>query len=219
MSKKSENIFEENKVEDSKKEEETKTVVEEVKTEEKKGKKAKEESKNVDPDLEVVLGRLDVLGIKYNDDITLKEAIKLYADKMVSLSNTVKPTDIDGVIRQYNKDQALRLIRVRTVCMNPAKKDMKGEYFTIYNRTIGHIKKFVPYNDEASAIGWHIPFCLYKHLTEREYYHASTRKGANGEDQLAKVVSKEFAIEVLEPLTQEEIDEIAKHQRANNTVR
>lgn len=163
--------------------------------------------------------RLDVLNVKYSEDATMEELIQLYKDKMESLSTTVKPDEVEDLIREYNRKQAQRLVRVSISCMNNAKTDLKGQWFTIRNRTIGVMREFVPYNTDAMAAGWHIPLAMYKNLRERVYYPAITKKGKHGIDEVAGTAQKEFNIVVLEPLTQDEIDEIAKHQRANNTIK
>lgn len=167
---------------------------------------------------EKIISRLEVIGLPYSEDFSTEDLVKLYEDKMEEYSNTVKPTEIEDLLRQFNKEQANRLVRVRVTCMNPNKSDLKGEYFVTGNRTIGVHKKFVPYNTEAMDSGWHITLALYDHLTSRVFYPASSRKNKFGMDEPVSNAVPEFAIEVLPPLTQVEIDEIAKHQRATNTI-
>lgn len=103
-----------------------------------------------------------------------------------------------------------RLIRVKITCFNPAKKEWKGEIFSFINPVVGAVKKFVPYNC-AAADSFHLPYCLYMQMRRKEYQAFSGKK-VNGVDVKEPRQVKEFAIEVLPPLTQKELDDLARKQ-------
>ena len=107
------------------------------------------------------------------------------------------------------KREALKLVRIRTTCMNPAKKDWEGEIFTVGNTVIGSVKKFVPFNVDE---GWHVPYCIYEMMRNRMCQVFVTGKSRNGVVTRQGKMIKEFAIEVLPQLTQEELDELARRQ-------
>lgn len=118
-------------------------------------------------------------------------------------------------LRQEMRDEHLRLIRVRIANMNPAKKEHHGEIFTVSNRFLGDVKKFIPYG-EASDNGYHIPHCIYLQLKERQFLQLKKIKHPTfpGQFIYQKRMVPEFNIEVLPPLTQTELAQLANQQAA-----
>jgi len=112
------------------------------------------------------------------------------------------------------KNFATELVRVRITCMNPHKSEWNGEIFTVQNRTIGTLRKFVPYNAEN---GWHIPRMMLEMLREKQcqVFHTVTQNGVKV--RKGKLVP-EFAIEELPDLTSEELKQIATRQSAQSTM-
>lgn len=111
--------------------------------------------------------------------------------------------------RKRKKEEASRLIRIRLTCMNPAKKDWDGEIFTIGNDLVGTFKKYVPFTAED---GWHVPYMMFEHLKERMCQVFTTVKTQNGVSIRKGKLIKEFAIEVLDPLTPKELHDLAQRQ-------
>lgn len=113
--------------------------------------------------------------------------------------------------RRKMKDEQLKLVRVRVTCMNPNKKEWEGEIFTASNALVGTVKKYVPFNlDDA----WHIPQIILNVMKEREFQHFFQKKDERGNRVTEGRNVKEFAIEVLPPLTEEELKELARVQAA-----
>jgi len=108
---------------------------------------------------------------------------------------------------------ASRLVRIRVTCMNPSKREYEGEIFTVSNSVVGTFRKYVPYNSEE---GWHVPNMIYQHLKERECQVFYTKK-VNGEKKRVGKLIKEMAIEVLDPLKEDEIHELAVKQAMANS--
>lgn len=105
--------------------------------------------------------------------------------------------------------EAQRLVRVRVACMNPNKKDWTGEILTVSNNLVGSLKKYIPFNNEE---GWHIPYMMYLHLKERQCQIFIKEKARNGMMVAKGKLIKEFNVELLEPLTGEEIKALATRQ-------
>jgi len=112
------------------------------------------------------------------------------------------------------KKEALALVRVRITCMNPAKKDWEGEFFTIGNSFIG-IKRYVPFNAED---GWHVERILLNALKERKYQAFIKKKNKGGTSTVVTKLVPEFAIEILEPLTEDELKELAQQQAMAGSI-
>lgn len=123
--------------------------------------------------------------------------------------------------RSKIQKEALKLVRVRITCLNSNKKDLPGEIFTIANRYIGTVKKYVPFG-EATDNGYHIPNCIYQHLKERKFLQIRTKKagGLAGDTPLVQTSEvPEFAIEVFPQLTKQELHALAQRQAmANGTT-
>lgn len=120
--------------------------------------------------------------------------------------------------RQEMHDEYMRLIRCRITNMDPKKKDLQGEIFTVANEMLGTVKKFIPYG-EFSDNGYHIPYWLFLEISDRRFLNIRTSKDkASGQIKVQTGWAKEFAIEVLPPLTQEELDNLATAQLAAGSV-
>jgi len=113
------------------------------------------------------------------------------------------------------KKEAAKLVRVRVSCMNPNKKEWEGEMFTVGNSSIGSFRKYVPFNNDE---GWHIPNILYKHLKERQCQIFVNAKDDRGNKIRKGKLIKEFSVEKLPDLTEEEISELAKKQAMANSI-
>lgn len=114
-----------------------------------------------------------------------------------------------GQKRARLRKEALRLVRVNIQCLNPAKTEWEGEIITVGNSTVGTVKKFVPFNTPE---GYHIPYIMYEMLKARECQVFQSKKLKNGGTHREGFLKREFAIEVLPPLTQEQLDELARRQ-------
>jgi hypothetical protein len=71
------------------------------------------------------------------------------------------------------------------------------------------VTKFVPFNVEE---GWHVPRIIYTQLAERQCQIFTTTTDSRGNKTRKGKLIREFAIEVLPPLTPEELRELAQRQ-------
>lgn len=103
---------------------------------------------------------------------------------------------------------AMALVRVRVSCMDPQKKNLKGELICVSNRNFGSIQRFVPFNRE-----WHIEKVLYDVLSEKEYMVFDREKtGRAGIEVVTPRNVPAFNIQVLPPLTKAELKDLAQRQ-------
>ncbi|AIU44327.1 hypothetical protein RG2014_073 [Delftia phage RG-2014] len=128
-----------------------------------------------------------------------------------------KPRIKDTSLAQLLRDEQMVLVRCRISVMNPAKQNLPGEFHTISNRVLGTVRMFVPYG-EATENGWHIPLVMFNHLKSKRYLQVRFGKKVNG----IPVVDnnfwpREFNIEVLDPLTPEQLKQLGKAQIAAGT--
>lgn len=123
------------------------------------------------------------------------------------------PVEKPKSIRQTLQERELKLVRVRITNLDPKKKDLPGEIFTVANEFLGTIKKYVPYG-EVTDNGYHLPVCILNQLKERTFVSIKTRRGNRGQQIVEHQNAKEFAIDVLEPLTITELAQLATAQQA-----
>lgn len=102
-----------------------------------------------------------------------------------------------------------RLVRCRITCMNPNKKNWTGEIVSVGSSKLGTFKKFIPFNLEEP---YHIPQIIYEHLKERKCAIRNIRKTSDGREEVDTKLISEFAIEVLPPLTQTELEDLKRRQ-------
>lgn len=112
----------------------------------------------------------------------------------------------------------MRLVRVRITNMDPKKSTLPGEVLTVANEFLGSIKKFIPYGEQTDE-GFHVPYVLFKLLDKRRFLNIRTRKDPRtGGEIVESTWVKEFAIEVLPPLTADELKKLATAQIAAGSV-
>lgn len=116
--------------------------------------------------------------------------------------------------RQILMRDQMKLVRVRIANLDPSKKDLSGEILTVANEYIGTVRKFIPFG-EATDEGYHVPQCLLSMMQERKFQTIRTIKDRRtGTVRVETGEAREFAIEILEPLSQAEMQQLATAQQA-----
>ena len=165
--------------------------------------------------------RAKMMGLKLPPKIGLE---KLKAKIEAKLNPTVEE-DVDpgeeteiqrkARIRKKQITEQMVLIRCRIANLNPSKRDLRGEIFTVANKYVGTVRKFIPYG-EATDNGYHIPNIIYEQLKTRKFLQVNTRNDRSAGNQI--VVDQrwvpEFSIAVLPQLTPEDLAKLAASQAA-----
>ena len=178
--------------------------------------------------------RAKVMGIPFSNNISLETLRKRVADKMegkdeapevnaltgdpeIAHAMAAKPLDQKAnevALRKLMYAKQMRQVRVRITNMDPKKKDLPGEIWTVANEYLGTVRKFVPYGEQTDD-GFHIPYCLYRLLDSKRFLHIRDVKDrTTGIVRQDKVWAKEFSLDVLPSLTQGELDRLAAAQAA-----
>lgn len=171
-------------------------------------------------ELENLKSRAEKLGVKFHPSISaekLREKIKAaqtegegsVGEQSEGKSAAGTKEESPAAKKLRLKREALKLVRVRITCMNPAKKEWEGEIITVANNAVGTVKRYVPFNTED---GWHVEHILLEQLRERQCQIFVTEKDSRGNKVRKGKLIREFAIEVLEPLTEEELRDLAQRQ-------
>jgi hypothetical protein len=121
--------------------------------------------------------------------------------------------ELEGI----KETRAMQLVRVIVRSNDPLKRESAGEIFTVGNKTVNNgqsVKKYIPFNNEE---GWHIPRILYEHLlaAECQIFSKVTR---NGQEFMEPRNIKAFNVELLNPLTQEEINKLEIKQKSTGSI-
>lgn len=188
-------------------------------------------------ELALLKQRADILGIGYSPRIgvdALKEKIeRKLAESQGNDAGAAEEPAADAVrvaapktsapltdgqrkarLRRRMREEEMKLIRLRIVCLNPNKNALQGEIFTVANKHLGIVKKFVPYG-EASEEGYHVPNVIYKQLKERKFLEVKTRRDKQtGRIKILQRWVLEFGLEVLPQLTEAELKQLAAAQAA-----
>ncbi|MDR5839318.1 hypothetical protein [Caballeronia sp. LZ034LL] len=186
-------------------------------------------------ELQLLKDRAKLMGIPFSNNISI-ETLKAKIDEKMSgkqepevqaaqanpLAGEMASEDGKPVkrktLRQHLYDENMKLVRVRIQCLDPKKANLPGEVLTVANEYIGNVKKFIPYG-EATDGGYHIPMILYKTLEARRFLNIRTvRDKRTGATRPVTSWNKEFAIEVLPPLTAKELHQLATAQIAAGSV-
>jgi hypothetical protein len=183
-------------------------------------------------ELVVLKQRADLMGVQYHPNISvekLKARINAKLNDEPELQeelDTLLPVkDSEPKLFQFKPEtklerenrlrkEATRLVRIRVTCMNPNKKDWDGEVFTVSNSVVGTHRKYVPFNAEE---GWHVPSILFEYIKDKQFVHHYIEKKDGKEINRHKLV-KEFAVEILDPLTEEELKDLAQRQALARSI-
>lgn len=178
-------------------------------------------------EMTILKQRATMMGIKFSNNIGLEALRKKVADAQEGITEQEQP-EVNPLATSTVQEDKLsmaqrirlentRLVRVRIQNLDPKKKDLPGEILTVANDYMGTVRKFVPYG-EATDNGYHIPYCLYKLLKSRKFLHVSVKKGRNGKERVEQQWVREFAIEILPQLTEEELKQLGQAQLAAGSL-
>lgn len=178
--------------------------------------------------------RAKQMGIPFSNNISLETLRKRISDKMEGkdvpevnplagdaeiAAITSAPVKLDAkqnalALRKMMQREQMKLVRVRITNMDPKKKDLPGEIWTVSNEYLGNVRKMIPYGEQTDE-GFHIPYCLFRLLQSKRFLHIRTVKDrVTGVERQDKQWVKEFSLDVLPDLTKEELARLAAAQAA-----
>ena len=160
----------------------------------------------------------DRLGIAYKSNTsiaTLQKAIKDKLDAPIggeessTLESVSEPTiQPKGKSIQSYQNEALKLVRVIITPMESTKaSNLENELFCAGNSVIGTIKRVITFGEP-----WHVEQILLNTIKEKKYQMFVTKKNAQGVTLTSAKLVPAYSIAYLDPLTEEEIDQLADLQ-------
>lgn len=187
---------------------------------------------NEDMDLKQLKERADLLGVGYSNNIKADTLAKRIQDHMdgvkedepeekaanqVLVGGTKTKAQLKAEAAEKAYQDANRLIRLRITNLDPKKAARTGEVITVANDQVGTFKKFIPFGERTDN-GWHVPYFIYEFLKERQFLQVKVVRTPNGRERVEKQWVREFALEVLPPLTKDELKELAAAQAASGIM-
>lgn len=170
---------------------------------------------NQQNELNLLKERADQMGISYSNNIGIEALKQKINEKLgTTQSDLTGKEDISFLERKEKYNNAMKLVRVIVTPNNPSKKDLEGEIFSVAN-SICSIKRYVPYNNEK---GWHIENILYHMLKEKKTQVFSNKTLKDGTSVRVGREIPAYNITVLPPLTEKEKEDLAKAQRARQSI-
>jgi hypothetical protein len=170
-------------------------------------------------ELSTLKDRAKVLGINFSGNIGVDALRKKIQDKLDGSNDAGEAAEEKAPaqltkqqIRDKLRKEALALVRCRIYNLNPSKRELSGEIVTVGNRYIGTVRKMIPFG-EATENGYHIPKIIHDELKSRKFQQIRTTK-KNGQIEVHASMVPEYSIEVLRPLTKDELEELKVKQAA-----
>ena len=194
---------------------------------------APEEQAQQPSELDMLKSRAKLMGITFSNNIGLDALkTKIEEHKQASEAKTQTQTQVTAQtneqqaesqpenqkkkaktvsLRAHLQKEKMKLVRLRITNLDPKKKDLPGEILTVGNEYLGTVRKFVPFG-EATDNGYHVPYCLYEMMRDRKFLSIKTRKGPKGQTIVEQQMVREFALEILPPLTEAELARLSAAQ-------
>lgn len=163
--------------------------------------------------------KADAMGIKYKGNIseeTLARKIETHlSNEKAEVEEdeeevVAKPTK---VIPHSERQRSQRLIRIVVHPVDPRRTQLDGEIVATGNSVIGMVSKYVPFNAEA---GYHVPEIIYHQLKDTMFTEFYKIYDKDNNEVVKTRQKKAFIIEVLDPLTEDEIHDIAVRQQGQS---
>jgi len=120
-----------------------------------------------------------------------------------------------GQAKLKARKEATKLIRVNITCKDPMKSSWEGEIISVGNDVVGDIKKYIHFDTDN---GWHVPQMILNVMKNKECTVFKQKRGPDGKHVSDTRQIKAYGIEYLEPLTDNEMDELARDQTARQAV-
>lgn len=162
--------------------------------------------------------KANMLGITYSPNIGL-EKLKEKVDAKMAEQPEVDPVETGAIAPSANqimaakKKAASKLVRIRLTTVDQNKKDWPGEMFSVGNRSFGMFKKYIPFGVE-----WHLPQIIIDTIQEKQCQIFVSNTDSKGNSTKTPKLVKAYNIDFLEPLSSQELQDLAKAQQASGRL-
>jgi hypothetical protein len=143
---------------------------------------------------------------------TVKLSSKVNSAEVERLSNLTFATVDNDRLKQDEKTRlrdAMKLVRCIITSNNKNKSSYTGDIFCARNKVLPEVKKFVPF-----GVPTHVPQILFNMIKEKQLQVFRKERLSNGNMVTKPMLVAEYNIQVLPPLTKDELEAIKKKQLA-----
>lgn len=165
--------------------------------------------------------RADMLALDYHSNIPtekLKDLVqaKLAEQGAMGTKGSKYASMLAPEVRSM-QDQATQLVRFKINVLDPSKANWSGMYVTVGNDNLAPVKRAIYFIEEA----WHAERIIIEYLKAARYASRPKEnnprlKGTFNKYNKTRLLPM-FHIQELPPLTQEELEDLAKYQAQNGT--
>lgn len=167
------------------------------------------EKDNMPSELELLKTQADILQLKYKSNVTAKTLRKQI---MEALAEDDDSEGLSNKERQEMINENTKLVRCIIMPVASHMRDYQGQIFSAGNSALGIISKYVLFNTE-----YHVPNILLKQIQAQEFQYF-VKRNVNGEEFRESKMRKAFNVEILDPLTDDELKELARNQENRNAI-
>ena len=137
----------------------------------------------------------------------------------INISATVtRLTPAQHIMKLTKTEKAMRMQRIVVSPNDPLMSSYNGLIFTVGSSSINSgkmIKKYVPFNNDD---GWHVPQIIIDQIEAAEMQKFRTVNTPNGDKTLQPYLTKKFNVQILDPLTQAEMEILAASQASKGAA-
>jgi len=170
-------------------------------------------------ELDLLKEQADAMDVDYHPSIGMAK-LQAKVNESLGIVEEVAPEAKAAIVetkaarKKRVKDEATKLIRCRVTCMDPQFKDYQGQIFSVGNRTVGTLRKFVMF-----GVDYHVPQMMLNMIQRKQFQSFSNGKDSRGRPQKLTSKQKTYAVEILEPLTEQELKDLSQRQQmASGTI-
>ena len=143
-----------------------------------------------------------------NTTNNVKDTSQELIEKFKKLTFTQAESTAAKLNSEERLKEANKLIRCVITCNNKNKSEYQGEIFSVQNAKIKEVKKFVPFGEIT-----HVPQIMLNMIREKKYQMFKTKR-ENGISKTTSHLIPEYVVDILPPITREELEAIKQKQLA-----
>lgn len=162
-------------------------------------------------ELQLLKEKAGALGVEYKANVSTKTLSKLIKEFEEQEEQEDGLTVNERI--QKTMEEATKLVRVIITPMDSSKRDYQGDVFSAGNAVVPTMTKYVPFGVE-----WHVPLIILNTIREKVINRFIAKKDERGREYREYLEARAYSIQVLPPLTKEELKELAKSQEMRQAI-
>ncbi len=153
-------------------------------------------------------------GIEFHPNIGLEKLKVKIAEFDKQFEETPKPKMTNQAKkREEARIKHMKLVRCRIACMDPAKREWQGEWLSVGNAVLGFHTKYVLFDHE-----YHLTQFMIDNLKDKKFRMSKDVPDGKGGKYSKNFFPASYNIEILDPLTEQELADLAADQAKRGAV-